>query len=110
MPKLTLDEKIAKVTENIAKEEATIEKSREKIKQYKEELKTLSAEKERSFANDIIKLMKEKGLSQEQLISQLMTNKTAESSYAETTVSSPSESSEVEKVETTSTNVSTFSK
>lgn len=108
MPKLTLDEKIAKVTGNIAKEEATIEKSREKIKQYKEELKTLSAEKERSFANDIIKLMKEKGLSQEQLIAQLTANQTEKTPSTESTVSSPSETTTVEKTDTATSNYSSY--
>lgn len=90
MAKLTLDEKITKVTENITKEELSIEESKEKIKTLKAELKTLKAEKEQSFANEILKLMKSKGISHEELITQL---KAAESQNTETSdkaFSSPS--------------------
>lgn len=88
MAKLTLDQKITKVTEQIAKEEKNIEESKERIKKLNAELKALQMEKEHSFANDIIKLMKEKGLSQDQLLAQLMSQTGAASSE---TVSSPSD-------------------
>ena len=88
MAKLTLEQKITKVNEQIAKEEKIIEDSKEKIKKYNAELKALQSEKEHSFANDIIKLMKEKGLSQEQLIAQLTAQSGATSSEA---ISSPSD-------------------
>lgn len=82
MAKLTLEQKITKVNEQIAKEEKIIEDSKEKIKKYNAELKALQSEKEHSFANDIIKLMKEKGLSQDQLLAQLMSQSAATSSEA----------------------------
>ena len=88
MAKLTLEQKITKVNEQIAKEEKIIEDSKEKIKKWTAELKALQSEKEHSFANDIIKLMKEKGLSQEQLIAQLTSQSGATSSEA---ISSPSD-------------------
>lgn len=88
MAKLTLDQKITKVNEQIAKEEKNIEDSKERIKKLNTELKALQSEKEHSFANDIIKLMKEKGLSQDQLLAQLMSQSGAASSE---TVSSPSD-------------------
>ena len=82
MAKLTLEQKITKVNEQIAKEEKIIEDSKEKIKKYNAELKALQSEKEHSFANDIIKLMKEIGLSQDQLLAQLMSQSAATSSEA----------------------------
>lgn len=82
MAKLTLDQKITKVTEQIAKEEKNIEESKEKIKKLNGELKALQTEKEHSFANDIIKLMKANGLSQEQLLAQLKAQATNDSSSA----------------------------
>ena len=82
MAKLTLEQKITKVNEQIANEEKKIEDSKEKIKKLNAELKVLQSEKEHSFANDIIKLMKEKGLSQDQLIAQLMSQSGAASSEA----------------------------
>ena len=82
MAKLTLEQKITKVNEQIAKEEKIIEDSKEKIKKYNAELKALQSEKEHSFSNDIIKLMKEKGLSQDQLLAQLMSQSAATSSEA----------------------------
>lgn len=88
MAKLTLEQKITKVNEQIAKEEKNIEDSKERIKKLNAELKALQSEKEHSFANDIIKLMKEKGLSQDQLLAQLMSQSGAASSE---TVSSPSD-------------------
>ena len=88
MAKLTLEQKITKVNEQIAKEEKNIEDSKEKIKKLNAELKTLQSQKEHSFANDIIKLMKEKGLSQDQLLAQLMSQSEAASSE---TASSPSD-------------------
>lgn len=72
MAKLTLEQKIAKIEDAIAKEELLIEESKKKIKKFKSELKTAKAEKEQSFANEILKLMKSKGISQENLIAQLI--------------------------------------
>lgn len=71
MAKITLEQKITRVEDSIAKEELSIEESKEKIKKLKSELRTLKAEKEQSFANEILKLMKSKGISQENLIAQL---------------------------------------
>lgn len=82
MAKLTLDQKITKVTEQIAKEEKNIEESKERIKKLNAELKALQTEKEHSFANDIIKLMKANGLSQEQLLAQPKAQATNDSSSA----------------------------
>lgn len=90
MAKLTLDQKIEKVKEQIAKEESIIEVSKEKIKKLTTELKALQMEKEQSFANDIIKLMKSKGITQEQILAQISAQATAASSD---TVSSPSDNS-----------------
>lgn len=88
MAKLTLDQKIEKVTNQIKREEDAIQASKDKIKTLSAELKTLLAEKEQTFANDIIKLMKEKGVSQEQLLSQLLSQTATQNTE---TVSSPSE-------------------
>lgn len=90
MAKLTLDQKIAKVIGQIAKEEKLIDESKEKIKKLNVELKSLQLEKEHSFANDIIKLMKEKGLSQEELLAQLTAQTVTKSSE---TISSPNDNS-----------------
>lgn len=90
MAKLTLDQKIEKVKEQIAKKEGVIADCKEEIKKLSAELKALQTEKEQSFAHDIIKLMKSKGLSQEQLIAQLTTHTVTTSPEA---VSSPSDTS-----------------
>lgn len=71
MAKITLDQKIAKVEEQILKEELTIEESRQKIKSLKAECKKLTDEKEKIFANEIIKVIKEKGINQEELLTEL---------------------------------------
>ena len=86
MAKLTLEQKIAKIEDAITKEELFIEESKNKIKKLKAELKAVKAEKEQSFANEILKLMKSKGISQENLIAQL---KSAESQISYETFSSP---------------------
>lgn len=86
MAKLTLEQKIAKIEDAIAKEELLIEESKKKIKKFKSELKTAKSEKEQSFANEILKLMKSKGISQENLIAQL---KSAENQVTDETLSSP---------------------
>lgn len=86
MAKITLEQKITKVEDSIAKEELSIEESKEKIKKLKSELRTLKAEKEQSFANEILKLMKSKGISQENLIAQLQS---AESQVPDESFSSP---------------------
>lgn len=93
MAKLTLDQKIEKVTNQIKKEEDAIQASKDKIKSLSAELKTLTAEKEQSFANDIIKLMKSNGISQEELLAQLK-NTTASQSGNDISSSSENTSSE----------------
>lgn len=86
MAKLTLDQRITKIEDSITKEELSIEESKEKIKKLRAELKALKSEKEHSFANEVLKLMKSKGISQEELISQL---KSAENIAQADTLSSP---------------------
>ncbi|MBE6852673.1 MAG: hypothetical protein E7505_04270 [Ruminococcus sp.] len=71
MAKITLDQKIAKVEEQILKEELTIEEIRGKIKSLKAERRKLIDEKEKKFANEIMKIIKEKGINQEELITEL---------------------------------------
>ena len=71
MSKLTVDQRIDRVTEQIKKEELAIELSKDKIRKLNAELRTLQSEKEQSFANDIIKLMKANSISQADLLSQL---------------------------------------
>ncbi len=71
MAKLTLEQRITKIEDSIAKEELSIEESKGRIKKLKAELKALKAEKEQSFANEILKLMKSKGISHEELMNQL---------------------------------------
>lgn len=71
MAKLTLEQRITKVHEAIAKEEKIIEYSKEKIKSLNSELKSLKAEKEKIFANEVLKLLKEKGINQEEFLSDL---------------------------------------
>lgn len=56
MPKITLDEKIAKAQEIIAKEEAVIAASREKIKKAQDDLKKYQKEKNNAFASEIIQI------------------------------------------------------
>ena len=85
MAKLTTDQRITRITEQIEKEEQTIELSKEKIRKLNTELKALRSEKEHSFANDIIKLMKANGISQADLLSQLR----AQSNGNESVPSSP---------------------
>ena len=87
MSKLTLDQKIEKVEEQIKKEEQAIELSKEKIRKLNADLKALKSEKEQSFANDIIKLMKANGISQADLLSQLR----AQTKESDAATSSPSE-------------------
>ncbi len=91
MSKLTLDQKISKTEESITKEEHIIEEIKEKIKKLKSELRTLKAEKEQSFANEILKLMKLKGISQENLMAQLQS---AESQVPDKSFSSPNVTSD----------------
>ena len=89
MSKISHDQKIAKLEDAIAKEELIIEESKAKIKKYKAELKTVKAEKEQTFDNELLKLMKSKGLSQADLMSTL-NQLNANNSTAETeNVSSP---------------------
>ena len=71
MAKQTLEQKIEKTEEAILKEEMAIEESKEKIKKLKAELKSLKSEKEKVFANEIIEIIKAKGISHEKLIADL---------------------------------------
>lgn len=96
MAKITLDQKIAKVDEQIMKEELIIEESRQKIKTLKSERKKLTDEKEMIFANQIMKIIREKGINQEELLTELKhkennTNEAkAESNNSDDTVQSAS--------------------
>lgn len=96
MAKITLDQKIAKVDEQIMKEELIIEESRQKIKTLKSERKKLTDEKEMIFANQIMKIIREKGINQEELLTELKhkennTNEAkAESNNSDETVQSAS--------------------
>lgn len=96
MAKITLDQKIAKVDEQIMKEELIIEESRQKIKTLKSERKKLTDEKEMIFANQIMKIIREKGINQEELLTELKhkennTNEAkAESNNSDGTVQSAS--------------------
>lgn len=78
MGRTPVDERIKKVEEQIAKEELNIETSREKIRKLKEELNVLNSEKEKTFMNDIIKLMKSKGISHDDVFNMINSNKTSE--------------------------------
>lgn len=71
MAKLTIDQRIAKTEDAILKEELAIETSKEKIKSLKAELKTMQTEKEQSFANEVLKLLKAKGINQDKFLSEL---------------------------------------
>lgn len=71
MPKLTPSEKLAKIDDTIAKEELAIEASKEKIKSLKAERKKVEQENDQSFANEIMKLMKSKGLTRETILQTL---------------------------------------
>ena len=104
MAKLTLEQKIAKLRENIQKEESAIEESKGKIKEWKSELKRLTAEKEQAFANEILKLMKENGISQSDLMEQIKSAKTQTAENETLTNSSPND------VFGSQTSVSDFSK
>lgn len=68
MAKLTPEQKITKLEDAIAKEELAIEESKDKIKNMKAELKRLQSEQEQSFASGMLKLMKENGISQKQML------------------------------------------
>lgn len=94
MSKSTLDQKIAKLKDAIAKEELSIEESKAKIKKLKAELKTVKAEKEQSFANELLKLMKSKGLSQDVLMNTLNQLNSAKSTDETENISSPTVNSD----------------
>ncbi len=63
MAKLTLDERINKITDLILKEEIKVEEAKAKIKSWNKELKSLQEEKNKIFANDFIKILADSGLS-----------------------------------------------
>lgn len=105
MAKLTLEQKITKVTESIEKEEQSIAESKEKIKKLNAELKALTAEKERSFASDLIKLLKEKGISGEQLLKQLESTAVTNS---DENIFSPSDTIVSENADTETTYYSSY--
>ncbi len=71
MAKLTPTQKLAKIDDAIAKEELAIEASKERIKSLKAERRKSEQEQKQSFANEILKLMQEKGISQDMLLSKL---------------------------------------
>lgn len=62
MSKLTLDERINKISDLILKEEIKIEEARAKIKTWSKELKSLKEEKDKTFANGFLKILAESGL------------------------------------------------
>ena len=93
MAKLTLEQRITKVHEAIAKKEKIIECSKEKIKSLNSELKSLKAEKEKIFANEVLKLLKEKGINQEEFLSDLKSS----SDRRESNSFSPNEEKKVEE-------------
>ena len=77
MAKLTPEQKIAKLEDAIAKEELAIEESKEKIKKMKADLKRLQDEQEQSFAAGMLKIMKENGISQAQMLEMMKATKPA---------------------------------
>lgn len=107
MAKLTLDQKITKIEDSIAREELSIDESKEKLKKLKSELKTLKAEKEQSFANEILKLMKSKGISHEELITQLKAAESQNSETSDETFSSPNATSDTASSAENKTELST---
>ena len=84
MPKLTPHEKLVKLDEAITKEELAIEASKKKIKELKAERKKVEQENDQSFANEIMKLMRTKGMSREAILQTI-----AEVKQDETVSSSP---------------------
>lgn len=94
MAKQTVEQKIEKLNENIQKEETAIEESKKKIKEWKSELKKLIAEKEQAFANEVLKLMKEKGISESELLEQITSAKTKNVEEDVPTASFPNDISE----------------
>lgn len=97
MPKSSTEQRIAKVEEAIAKEELAIEASRNKIKELNAELKTLRSEQEQQFANEVLKLMKSKGISQADLMKELLAKSGTSSATEES-------SSDIETSSSTVTN------
>lgn len=104
MAKLTLEQRITKVHEAIAKEEKIIEYSKEKIKSLNSELKSLKAEKEKIFANEVLKLLKEKGINQEEFLSDLKSS----SDRRESNSFSPNEEKKVEEGSADTSTVNRF--
>lgn len=66
MAKLNLEERINKISENILKEEIKIEEAKEKIKSLNKELKALKDEKDKTYANDFLKILAESGLTSDE--------------------------------------------
>lgn len=66
MAKLNLDERINKISENILKEEIKIDEAKEKIKALNKELKVLREEKNKTFADDFIKILTANGLTSDE--------------------------------------------
>lgn len=89
MSNIPIQKKIKMLEAEIIKEELAIEESKAKIKKLKSELKTVKAEKEQSFANELLKLMKSKGLSQDVLMNTLNQLDTDKSKNESETISSP---------------------
>lgn len=71
MAKQTLEQKISKTEDSILKEEMLIEESREKLKKLRNELKFLKHEKDKEFADELLKIIKEKGIDGSKLINDL---------------------------------------
>lgn len=57
MPKLTLEERIAKTEDAIKKEEAVLAQSKEKLKSLQQEYKALCKQRDQSFAEEIISIV-----------------------------------------------------
>ena len=71
MAKQTLEQKIAKTEDAILKEELLIEESKVKLKKLRSEIKSLKNEKDKEFADELLKIIKEKGIDGSKLINDL---------------------------------------
>ncbi len=71
MAKLTIEQKISKIEDVISKEEKTIEASKIKIKNLQTEIKKLKNEKDKQFADELLKIIRAKGIDSSQLMNDL---------------------------------------
>ncbi len=109
MAKLTPEQKIAKLEDAIAKEELAIEESKEKIKNLRADLKRLQSEQEQSFAAGMLKLMKEKGITQTQMMEMMKAaNMQSEPASEEETADAPQSISSPNVTGSDSPHYSTF--